>query len=943
MLAAVHPTPLRALVAATASVNLGLGAALALRLSSELFGAGPLPAAASLAAASAALLAVSPSRRAAPALLALSAALVFGFGSAARFGAWIGGYASLPLAAGLIVTVSCLAATAPARASAARAGRAGPLLAAAALGASGFLGTEALALAAILTALPAILAGEPPVADRPAGLRRDALSAAAGLVAAVAALTIWATLRVPLDPTPRGFLALVAAAIGAMALAPTSAAARAVCALLGVAILGATGWTAWDRLPELAARGPWAGAFVFAAVGLGAGLGFAGARPSPRAAVLALAAAAAAVPPVLGALPAGVVERAARAEVTAGSNASRLEAARARTTLVSARVGAVGGTVLRAEGERTLVELDGTVADPETRAGAAERFAGTLAACATAERTRARAGGDDLGLAVEALRAQGFLAIDTAVPDAALARAQAEIRPSLSRTWLHPSVRLVALPGPAVLRAGPRADAVVEIVRAPWTDGRRTVPTARDLAFTRGTLSPAGVHVLALAATALPDGALLAALHAFQSVYPDASLWLPPEGADTALLLGTTAGRPLQWAGFERCVAADEAALRRVSVRTAVDLGALALADGRAIAALPPGTPLGRGLPDTLAAPPALSVAALPALEADPTRLFADAPAALADRAESRRLFLELLREATGGDIQSAIARARALGAAPGGARALEPVLKPHLERARQAMARGAREGIASKAWEEAEAALGTARALAPDHAATLCLEGELAGARGQLSRAEEAFEACAAADPESLAGHDGLARARRSRGNLTGAEEALRAALRARPDTWTTAHNLGVFLLELGRYEEAERLLKQAVASQARDADALAPAPYLALARLYLATGRAELALAQSERAQGMAPSADALALRGAARFELRQPDIAEEDFRAALALDARHALALGGIGQIQATRGEYELAATSFRAVLEIEPQNPVARENLARLARLVEAQAE
>ena len=63
----------------------------------------------------------------------------------------------------------------------------------------------------------------------------------------------------------------------------------------------------------------------------------------------------------------------------------------------------------------------------------------------------------------------------------------------------------------------------------------------------------------------------------------------------------------------------------------------------------------------------------------------------------------------------------------------------------------------------------------------------------------------------------------------------------------------------------------------------------------------------------------------------------IRDRDFRAALAIDPRHVTALGGLGKLHATRGQYELAAASFRAVLEVDAQNPAARENLSRLARI------
>jgi TolA-binding protein len=48
---------------------------------------------------------------------------------------------------------------------------------------------------------------------------------------------------------------------------------------------------------------------------------------------------------------------------------------------------------------------------------------------------------------------------------------------------------------------------------------------------------------------------------------------------------------------------------------------------------------------------------------------------------------------------------------------------------------------------------------------------------------------------------------------------------------------------------------------------------------------------------------------------------------------IDAR-----GGIGQIRAMRGDYAGAAAQFRGVLERDPSNAAARENLRRLAPLL-----
>jgi tetratricopeptide (TPR) repeat protein len=915
-----------------AAAGVGCVGSLCVRLCTDVFAAGPLPLVVALALAAPAATWAPRSPRIQLGAAAISTLIVAFSDELTRAIVWLAGYRGLPPIAAVVGLLVGLGLGSPLRSAAARAGR-GPWALALACFAGGawvdrnvllivILGAGALvgSVARTEEAAPAI----PPWRSL---VGRSFLT----LPVALVALGGWAVARPTLDPTVLGFVALVCG-LGMGALASRGAAF----VVIGLALAaGAVGMVA-TRLPDVLGASPHAGLLVFAAFGLGLGpllgalLGAAGRDRRALSVILGMTALLLSV--ASAALPMELAARAAAANAATTSSMERLAALRGRATLLWAGMGPTGAAALYRNDTHVVVELEGGLADADTRAGAAERFAGTLAACATGERTRARVGGDDLGLAVEALRAQGFLAIDTAVPGASLARAQADALPALARGWLHPSVRLVALPSPAVLRAGPRADAVVDLVRSPFTDGRHTFPDTSALRAARASLTAGGVHVLAVATTMLDEAALRALLLDFADVYTNASLWLPPEGADTALLLGTAAGGALPWAGFERCVAADRKGLESASLRSALDIGALAMADRNALRTLAPGRSNGPGLPASLRAPPGLPLAALATLTADPATLYDGAPVVdLAARAPSRALLLEMLLEATRGDIRDAFTRARALAETPGGARALEPVVRPHLVRARQAITRGKREGIASKAWEDAEAAISTARALAPAYAATRCLEGELAGERGQLARAEEAFAACAELDPTSLYAHDGLARARRSQGDLLGTETALRAALRARPDVWTTAQNLGFFLLEYGRHEEAERLLKQASATQARGGGTAAPAPYLALASLYLATERPELALAQAQRATTLAPNPDAFALRGAARFELRQLDEAENDYREALKLDPSHVLARGGLGQVQATRGEYELAAQSWQAVLTADPDNAKARENL------------
>ena len=255
--------------------------------------------------------------------------------------------------------------------------------------------------------------------------------------------------------------------------------------------------------------------------------------------------------------------------------------------------------------------------------------------------------------------------------------------------------------------------------------------------------------------------------------------------------------------------------------------------------------------------------------------------------------------------------------------------MKPYLDQARGA--------IDKKDWAAAEATLSAAEGLFPGAAEPWCWSGKAALAQQHFQAAAEAFEYCLERDKGRLEALDGIAFSREGLEDWAAAEKALRQALSAHPEVWTTAQNLGWFLFERGRAEEAERWLIQASARNAASSSP-SPLPDLALARVYLALGKAPLALAQAQRSLSYQPTAEGHFLSGAAHYELNHLDLAEQSFSDCLEMNPDYYLAKGGIGQVQASRGQYKLAARSFEAVLEKEPGNVQAKENLARLQRFL-----
>ena len=633
-------------------------------------------------------------------------------------------------------------------------------------------------------------------------------------------------------------------------------------------------------------------------------------------------------------------EHSSSALVTVGADVGlreRLDGFRSKRPLQLAHAGTFGGEVIRgADANGLMAELDGSVVELSPRLSAGERFAGTLAGCVTAGRAHARVGGDDLGLVTSALLAQRFLSVDTAIPGVTFTRAWADLHPLAKSAWVNPAVRILSLPATALAAFGEPADAVVQVVRNGWTDARGSLPSARSMRATRSSLSPGGAYILSVSTTRF-DAAAFAGLGAeLARSFPSVTVWLPPVGVDSALFVARDTTEPLAWSGLSTCLQADAQRLKRDAVRSPEDIASLVLGDGTTLGTA--AAPTGLRLPQRLNAGDPNPLAAVQAASWDPaTAWSADAPRdALRERHASLLRFQSVIAQAASGDMHGAIAAARSLSTAPGGDRSVETLVRGYLDAARVHVNAARREGPESKEWGAAETALGNVRLLYPELAEAWCVQGAMDAARGQWQRAEDAYGTCNSQDPESREALDGLASTRLAVGNFTGAEDALKEAVARHPEQWDAQYNLGRFYLLRGRMDAAEPLLKQAVAGASRDS-APTRKPHLALADLYLATDRAVLALGEAQQVANREPDSEALRIRGMARFDLDQVDLAEADFREALRIEPGNVKARTGLAQVQLRRDDFDGATASLRAVLQADPQNRAAQENLQRLREL------
>ena len=112
-------------------------------------------------------------------------------------------------------------------------------------------------------------------------------------------------------------------------------------------------------------------------------------------------------------------------------------------------------------------------------------------------------------------------------------------------------------------------------------------------------------------------------------------------------------------------------------------------------------------------------------------------------------------------------------------------------------------------------------------------------------------------------------------------------------------------------------------------------PRPVIAASSVLLHAGRNEEALEAVERALDMAPAnADGLYQRGAVLMAMQELGEAEEMFRQSLTGSPRHIAALSDFAVLLMSQGRNDEAARHLRRVLELRPDDPLARRHLDQL---------
>ena len=587
------------------------------------------------------------------------------------------------------------------------------------------------------------------------------------------------------------------------------------------------------------------------------------------------------------------------------------------------------------DGAATVV-VDGLRASTTGNEADAEEFTAHLAAFLSPRKEPTLVLNDPAGNALRGLAAHPDRITHVAASASGAIRAVASVDPVRHRLWLQTNHILHPAHGSRLLAMAETPSTIVEVSRAPWADGNNAEMNARHINIVKQRLAPDGLYALCMHTRWWPEGGPASVAKALAANFNHVQLWLPPEGVDSLIFLSSDL--PLEPNQLRARFASATTALESMGFRTAeailgsVLLGTEGLKSWAQQAARPVDT---SRLNASIFDKPTLHAGAIPAWMEQHPEPWSEGSSPEARQVRSaRRALLAMIQSAASGQIDGTFEAVSQLSSEFGdaGQQSLEDLIAPYLRDARQAMTRARSEGSDSEHWNDAFRFVTTARMLAPKSALPLTVEGDIALARGDVPKAKGKFEAALAIDAQHVPALEGLARCARLSNDSVQAEQALRDATRHSPRDWRTWHNLGVFFLEQGDANAARDAIELAIPLAGDEK----VASLLVLVTILLDLEEAGAALLRAEQCVTLAPK-NGLAwyLRGRAHYELGRWQEAENDFREAVLLDAGLIEARSGIGLVRAVLGDTESATNVFRDILQRDPDNSAARENLRRLS--------
>lgn len=258
------------------------------------------------------------------------------------------------------------------------------------------------------------------------------------------------------------------------------------------------------------------------------------------------------------------------------------------------------------------------------------------------------------------------------------------------------------------------------------------------------------------------------------------------------------------------------------------------------------------------------------------------------------------------------------------------PVPSPEPQAQALDLVNQARGALKAGAHQTAEQQINAALELAPDCLPAIELHGVLAGLRGDLPAAAEAFERITQHRPDSPGAWFNLAKCRFDSGQIDAAGDSLQRALALDPEM---ADALALHGLVLRAQERGDEAIETLQAALAKAPDHLAAAT--ALASQLEAKGDADAALKWFERAVKIQPGVPHTHYNlGETLLRRGELEAASDALHHALTLDHRFDDARLALAHVARQRGDLEEAISLCRRVVRKRPGSLAATHNLVGL---------